>query len=195
MKRSLHSMSVHELGRLFPVLLEESNPSWPELYAYERRRIEGSLGSGRILRITHIGSTSVPGLVAKPTVDILLEVDGGCDLEELKRKLLAEGYLFEEKPGNSPPHMMFMKGYTERGFEGQAFHLHVRYLGDWDELYFAESLRSCPERAEEYARLKRALRGRFPNNREEYTAGKSEFVRRVTEEARERWGALYRPKP
>ena len=195
MKTPLHSMSVHELGRLFPVLLEESNPSWPELYASEKRRIEGSLGSGRILRITHIGSTSVPGLIAKPTIDILLEVDGGCNLEELKGMLLAQGYLFEEKLGNPPPHMMFMKGYTERGFQGQAFHLHVRYLGDWYEFYFAEYLRYSPETAGEYARLKRALRERFPNNREEYTDGKSEFVRRVTEEARERWGALYRPEP
>lgn len=80
--------------------------------------------------------------------------------------------------------MMFMKGYTLKGFSGQAYHVHVRYPGDWDEIYFRDYLISHPEVAHEYETLKRELSEKYANDREAYTAGKSGFARDITELAR-----------
>lgn len=81
--------------------------------------------------------------------------------------------------------MVFVKGYTLRGFEGQAFHLHVRYPGDWDELYFRDYLLLHPEAVQEYEAPKRQLAQDFPSDRDAYTNGKEAFIREVTEKARE----------
>ena len=80
--------------------------------------------------------------------------------------------------------MMFVKGYTSKGFRGQVFHLHVRYRGDWDEPYFCEYLREHPAEAVEYGRLKQELALRFRNDRDGYTDAKTKFIRRITALAR-----------
>ena len=76
--------------------------------------------------------------------------------------------------------MMFMKGYTPNGFFGQAFHVHVRYPGDWDEIYFRDFLRTHPEAAAEYASLKHQLKKQFEFDRDGYTRAKSDFIRYYT---------------
>jgi GrpB-like predicted nucleotidyltransferase (UPF0157 family) len=80
--------------------------------------------------------------------------------------------------------MMFVKGYTEHGFQGQAYHVHVRYPGDWDELVFRDYIKTHPAAANEYARLKQKLAVEFKNDREQYTSGKTEFVGRTMKRAR-----------
>jgi GrpB-like predicted nucleotidyltransferase (UPF0157 family) len=181
--KELEKMSLSELGRLFPVKLEEYDPDWPGLYVREKMRITEALGD-TVVRINHIGSTSVPGLLAKPTIDILLEVSEGADAEEIVRAFRKMGYLFDPQPGKPPPHMMFMLGYTRNGFCGQAYHVHVRYPGDWDEPYFRDYLRDHPKMAAEYAALKRELKQKYEYDREAYTNGKTEFVKKVTLRAR-----------
>ena len=80
--------------------------------------------------------------------------------------------------------MMFVKGYTKAGFKGQAFHIHVRYKGDWDEIYFRDYLIAHPEVAREYEDLKIRLCSAFKNDREGYTEAKTDFVKMVTGSAR-----------
>ena len=63
---------------------------------------------------------------AKPTVDILIEIDNKTDTSELIQRIIRAGYNYSHQPDNPPPHMMFMKGYTPQGFKGQAFHVHVK---------------------------------------------------------------------
>lgn len=77
-----------------------------------------------------------------------------------------------------------MKGYTPNGFADKVFHLHVRYPGDWYELYFRDWLREHPEAAGEYANLKLRLQETFKHNRDGYTEAKGEFIKKVTEQAR-----------
>lgn len=178
-------MSHEELGRLFPIILSEYDPDWPALYAAEKERIEHALDNHTIKRISHIGSTAIPGIIAKPTIDILLEVSDDCDRGELIRRFAEIGYLYDHQPRNPPPHMMFMKGYTPEGFAGQAYHVHVRYSGDWDELYFRDFLILHPDVAEQYGRLKCRLRECYEFDREAYTEGKAEFIRSVVEKARD----------
>lgn len=80
--------------------------------------------------------------------------------------------------------MMFLKEYTENGFQGQAYHIHVRYSGDWDEIYFRDYLLANPDVAKEYGELKVQLAKQYKNDREEYTKSKTEFIKRITEVAR-----------
>ncbi|ADN37257.1 protein of unknown function UPF0157 [Methanolacinia petrolearia DSM 11571] len=176
---------IKRLGRLYPIILSDYNPAWPEIYAAEKKHIEDVLGAGNIAGITHIGSTSIKGMTAKPTIDILIEVRDGLEDERIIAALTGIGYGYDPQPQNPPPHMMFMKGYGEEGFEGQAYHIHVRYEGDWDELYFREYLSMHPKAAEEYADLKHRLKESYEFNREAYTKGKTEFVRITIKKARE----------
>ena len=81
--------------------------------------------------------------------------------------------------------MMFMKGYTPRGFEGQAYHIHVRYPGDWDELYFRDYLILHPDSARKYGELKLQLKEKYEFDREAYTRGKTEFIQSVIKKARD----------
>jgi len=79
---------------------------------------------------------------------------------------------------------MFMKGYTPQGFEGQAFHVHVRYSGDWDELYFRDYLLANPDIAAEYGKLKLELQKKYKHDRDAYTSAKTDFIKRITRLAR-----------
>jgi GrpB-like predicted nucleotidyltransferase (UPF0157 family) len=93
--------------------------------------------------------------------------------------MLDLGYHYINKPENQPPHMMFVKGYTTNGFVGQAYHVHVRYTGDWDELYFRDYLKKNNDIAKEYENLKIKLAIEFRNDREKYTEGKTDLVKRI----------------
>jgi Uncharacterized conserved protein len=83
MKKSLSEMTLEELYELFPVVLKEHNPKYKEWYEIEKQDILKNISADDIIRINHIGSSAVKGLLAKPTVDILLEVDGGCNISRL----------------------------------------------------------------------------------------------------------------
>ena len=74
MAKPLDKMTFEELGRLFPIILSAYNPAWPTLYSAEKALIERTVGTNNIVRISHYGSTAIPGIIAKPTIDILLEV-------------------------------------------------------------------------------------------------------------------------
>ncbi|MBN2613138.1 MAG: GrpB family protein [Bacteroidales bacterium] len=177
-------MSNEELGKLFPIIIEEPDPDWVKLFEKERNILEESLGSHTIHRIEHIGSTAVPGLKAKPTIDILLEIHDKTDTSSLIEKLTGLGYHYIPQPDNPPPYMMFAKGYSVKGFTRQAFHIHVRYPGDWDEIYFHDYLRQHAETAALYAELKIKLAAEYKNDRDGYTEMKGEFIKKITLEAR-----------
>lgn len=190
--KSLEEMTDQERWQLFPVILCEYNPDWPKNYLMEQKELEKTIGKDNMVRINHIGSTSVPGLLAKPTIDILLEIKADTNTGELIKRLEKAGYIYSPQPHNPPPHMMFLKGYTVRGFEGQVYHLHIRYAGDWDEFYFRDYLQNHPETAEEYARLKLTLKKEFERDRDSYTQAKTHFIRQVTALARNEFPNRYK---
>ncbi len=177
-------MTPEELGQLFPIILAQPDPEWPELYEAEKTEIKKVLGAGNIIRIEHIGSTAIPGLLSKPTIDILIEVPENADNKKIINRLKSIDYQYIHRPENPPPHMMYAKGYTKDGFRGQAYHVHVRYSGDWDEIYFRDYLKKNPDVAEEYANLKQELAKKHKNDREAYTDGKTEFMNRINGLAR-----------
>lgn len=193
MSKDLENMTNEELWKLFPIIISQHNKIWKENYIAEKIFIEETIGINNIVRISHIGSTAVPNLVAKPTIDILLEINDNVDTNKLIIDLKNAGYIYSPQPNNPAPHMMFMKGYTEEGFKGQVYHLHVRYNGDWNELYFRDYLLSHPDIANEYGKLKLKLKKKFKHDRDGYTHAKTDFIRRITKIARENMKNKYKP--
>lgn len=165
------------------------DPQWPRSFddeaGYLRRRLPESL----VTRIEHFGSTAVPGLAAKPIVDILV---GVTDLEEVRGRraplLGSEGYDYFWRTDVSPPYAWFIK----RDAEGRRTH-HVHVVGEeselWERLYFRDYLREFPDEARRYEGLKRTLSKRHPNDRVAYTEGKAEYVSSLTERAKRYYGS------
>lgn len=190
--KKLTELTNEELWQLFPIIISEHKNYWKDNYSEESQKLTDIIGTIHIERINHIGSTAIKGLLAKPTIDILLEITGETDLIHFRKTIEEAGYIYSRQPDNPPPHMMFMKGYTSNGFEGQVFHLHVRYKGDWDELYFRDYLIKHPDIAANYGRLKLELKERFEHNRDAYTDAKTDFVNRYTKLGREEFPNRYK---
>ncbi|NMA61184.1 MAG: GrpB family protein [Firmicutes bacterium] len=179
---------VKRLSKTYPIILSEYNPTWPEWYREEKGNLERLIGTENIKRISHYGSTAVPGLTAKPTIDILLEINETVDIDNLIDALPSEEYICLDEAKltipTPPPHLMFLKGYLPHGFAEKVYHIHVVYPGDHDELWFRDYLIAHPEIATEYGTLKRRLFLEYEYDRDGYTEGKGEFVKRITGEAR-----------
>ena len=126
MTKPLSEMTNEELWQLFPIELSDHRDEWKQWYEDERDSIIRLIGMENVIRISHIGSTSVPGLIAKPTIDILLEIADECSTQKLKETFEQNGYIFSSQPDNPPPHITFLKGYTSQGFAERVFHIHVR---------------------------------------------------------------------
>jgi GrpB-like predicted nucleotidyltransferase (UPF0157 family) len=185
MNDDLNNLTSEELGIFFPIAIVDYDPGWGKIFLLEKQNIFRITESGAILRIEHIGSTAIPGLCAKPTIDILLEISGTADCDLLVGNLKKIHYQHIPKPENPPPHLMLVKGYSKKGFNGQPFHIHVRYKGDWDEIVFRDYLISNPSVARSYGELKRSLAIMFKNDREKYTDSKSDFISGIVKKARE----------
>ena len=188
MSPSLEKMSLEELWQLFPIFLREHQDEWKDWYAEERLRILGFLPANQLARISHIGSTSVETIWAKPIVDILLEIPKETDMVVMRDLLLQNGYLLMSE---SQGRMSFNKGYTPSGFAERVFHLHLRYEGDHDELYFRDYLQEHPAVAKDYEKLKLSLWKQYEHNRDAYTEAKTEFIKNYTEEAKKLYGRRY----
>jgi GrpB-like predicted nucleotidyltransferase (UPF0157 family) len=183
--KDIHKMTLEKLGQLFPIIIQDYSADWVECYESESKLIISSFSQSDIIKIDHIGSTAIPGLKAKPTIDILLQVWEQMDIRKLKTVFKSLDYHVNEHPENPPPHLTFVKGYTSRGFEGQAYHVHIRYRGAWDEIRFRDYLIRHREIAEKYETLKLELADKFRNDREAYTNGKSDFVEKIIELTRQ----------
>ena len=188
MSPSLEEMSLEELWQLFPIFLREHQAVWKDWYAEERLRLLSFLPEHQIVRLSHIGSTSVKTIWAKPIVDILLEIPKAADMAVMRDLLLQNGYLLMSE---SKGRMSFNKGYTPSGFAERVFHLHLRYEGDHDELYFRDYLQEHPAVAKDYEKLKLSLWKQYEHNRDAYTDSKTDFIKKFTKEAQRLYDRRY----
>lgn len=178
--KPLSEMTNEELWQLFPIILTEPRgEEWAKSFQKEKQLIQSAAGLAHIIAVHHIGSTAIHGIIAKPTIDILLEITEDTDIPELMKTMESIGYGFNDRPDAPPPHLTFIKGYTPEGFKGQVFHTHIRYEGDWPELHFRDYLNAHPELAEEYAQLKLELKKKFEHDRDGYTQAKGDFIQTV----------------
>lgn len=191
MKKLLSEMTLEELWTLFPIILREHNSDYSKWYELEKDNIIGCVGLKNIKRINHIGSSSVKGLISKPTVDILMEIGRDSKMEQLKVVLMDDGWILMNEGDKG---LVFNKGYTPDGFSEKVYHLHVRYLGDWDELYFRDYLLVHRDVAEAYGEFKLSLLSKYRHNRDGYTEAKTDFIMKYTEKAREEFRDRYVPE-
>lgn len=159
-----------------PIRLVAYDANWPNRFEQERRALEDAIGPWIVGGVHHVGSTAVPGLAAKPIVDILVGVEDLASSRSCFEPLARLGYLYA--PYRSDEMHWFCKPDPSR----RTHHLHlVPYDSPCfrDELAFRDRLRSQPQLAAEYAELKQALAQRFEHDRDAYTDAKTEFVRRA----------------
>lgn len=192
--KQLKDMTLEELWQLFPIQLQAYDARYPLWYEEEQQSIKAALKDFGISRISHIGSTSVEGILSKPIIDILLELDSGYETREVISFLEKDGWILMSED-RITGHLNFNKGYTLQGFAEKIYHLHIRSCGDWDELYFRDYLRGHPAVAREYEELKKTLKKSFENDRDAYTKEKTDFVAHYTAQAREEFSDRYLPEP
>ena len=188
MAKPLSEMSLQELWQLFPIILTEHQEQWKDWFEEEGATLHKLFSQKQVIRISHMGSTAIKGIWAKPTIDILVEVSPKCDLNEAKQVLIAHGYISMSESENR---ISLNKGYSVSGFAQKVFHLHLRYLGDNDELYFRDFLDDNPEIAKEYEKLKLFLWKKYKHDRDGYTQSKATFILEHTKRAKKKYGNRY----
>ena len=164
------------------------DPAWPAAFRAERDRLRATLPHGLVGRIEHFGSTAVPGLAAKPVVDVLVEV---ASLDDAKARmvpvLVGQGCDYVWRPTTGDDGGPWYCWFIRRDAEGRrTHHIHAvePHFPHWERLLFRDWLIAHPDGAAEYAALKRALAQAHPDDRTAYTEGKTAFVLRATEEAK-----------
>jgi GrpB-like predicted nucleotidyltransferase (UPF0157 family) len=161
------------------VRLVPYDSGWPTLFAAELDRIQAVAGADLHLAIEHVGSTAIPGLAAKPILDLLGGYPRGADVSVYIDALSRSGYVHRGEQG-IPGRQFFRRG------EPRAYHFHMAEKNGtfWREhLAFRDALRSQPELRDAYAALKLQLAEKYQYDREAYINGKTEFVRTVVVEA------------
>ncbi|QIQ06724.1 GrpB family protein [Streptomyces liangshanensis] len=162
------------------VTLAEYDPAWPLAFAEQRDRLAVLLAPRLAAPVEHIGSTAVPGLRAKPVVDVLAPVRSldGEARAAMVAALSADGWLHWPDDPRADTRLWFLRPRPE----ARTHHLHVAVHGDaraTSLLAFRDALRADPSAAAEYERLKSRLAREHPSARNAYTNGKAEFVARV----------------
>jgi GrpB-like predicted nucleotidyltransferase (UPF0157 family) len=160
------------MGTDDPVLIQDYDPSWPGAFSKLAATVRSALG-GLFLTVEHIGSTAVPGLAAKPIIDLDVVLASPADLPEAIRLLATIGYVHEgdlmivgreafRSPNSEPRH-----------------HLYVLTVGANElrrHLAFRDALRDDDELRDRYAALKRSLANAYRYDRASYTEAKSAFI-------------------
>jgi GrpB-like predicted nucleotidyltransferase (UPF0157 family) len=160
--------------------LSEYDPAWRDIFLKEKPHLEKILPLNS--RIEHIGSTSVEGLCAKPTIDILCGIDDLPSAGELIAKIAGLDYQYIEKYNALIPERRYFTKAAKNNY-----HLHLVQTGGpfWERhLLFRDFLRQNEAVKKEYASLKRALALKDWSDGNEYAAAKTEFIKAVEERAR-----------
>lgn len=178
-EKRLQDMTLEELWELFPVRLTAHRDCWADWYREEEALLACLLPEAAAIH--HIGSTAVPGIWAKPIVDVLVELPDRTALAGAAARLEASGYLIMSSAAGR---VSLNKGYTPSGFAERVFHIHLRLAGDSDEVCFREYLQSDPEAAKAYEQLKLRLWKEYEHDRDGYTEAKGAFVQHYTELAK-----------
>jgi GrpB-like predicted nucleotidyltransferase (UPF0157 family) len=173
------------------VVLVNYDPVWPAQFAEEAALMRAALGDS-VVAVEHFGSTAVPGLSAKPIIDLLVAVRSLLEARTRAVPALeALGYAYwADDP--APDRLFFVKGLVPGS---RTHHVHIvdltasqdPRLGEFtfaDRLLFRDYLRAHLDEAQRYANLKRELAARFPDDREAYTEGKTDYVDSVMQKTR-----------
>jgi GrpB-like predicted nucleotidyltransferase (UPF0157 family) len=161
-----------------PVALSAHDAGWAAAFERERARLVARL-PGRFVDVRHVGSTAVPGLVAKPVIDILAGVPDFAGIEDVLRALQACGYAYVATAAPQAADRFWLFRHL-RGRRTHHLHVVVHGTTAWHErVDFCERLRGDAALRERYQALKLALLQRVGTDRDAFTAGKEPFIRAV----------------
>ncbi len=171
----LRRCTIGELAPLAaPIVLVEYDPQWPDRFRYEAERVCAALGE-RALRVEHVGSTSIPGLIAKPVIDIILVVADSADEAGYVSALETVGYRLRIREPDWYEHRMFKGGEDD-------VNLHVFSTGcpEVDRMViFRDWLRTNEGDRELYARTKRTLAQRAWKHTQNYADAKTAVIDQI----------------
>lgn len=167
---------------LIPIEVVPYDARWPALFEQASREISAVIGE-YLTGIEHIGSTAVPGLAAKPVIDILIGARSLADAPRFLPPLAPLGYAYIPEHENVFPE----RRYLHRIVGGQHTH-HLHIVEPASEFYrvqllFRDHLRAHPQAAAAYAALKFQLAERYCHDREAYTDAKSAFIQEILRQA------------
>lgn len=164
------------------VILKEHNKEWNKLFDKEARIISSRI-SAYLEDIQHIGSTAIPGTVAKPIIDIAVAIDDISNIKQVITLFQESGYEYRGEQG-IPDRHLFVKGDEE----SRTHHIHVMVNTSYEwkkHILFRDYLIQHSSEAEQYSELKKKLAEEFKSDREKYTDGKEEFILQIIEKAKE----------
>ena len=162
------------------ITVADYDPRWPEVFTTLAARVRQTFPPGRLVAVEHVGSTSVPGLAAKPIIDMSVVIPTAADLPATITHLATLGYVHEgdlgipgrdafRQPPQTPPHHLYVCPQ-----DSPALREHIA---------FRDYLRAHPDAVRRYETLKRELAIRFRDDRPAYSEGKTEFVRSILAKA------------
>lgn len=159
------------------------NSNWKEMYKEESEKIKNILND-IIINIHHIGSTAIPGIKAKPVIDILVEVKDIEAVDKYDNKMKELGYEAMGEYG-IPKRRFFRKEGNKR-----THHVHIFQVGNEEierHINFKEYLIAHPDKGREYSKLKEKLANKYTYDVENYINGKSDFIEEIDRKAKLRW--------
>jgi len=158
------------------------DPNWKKNYIREAKNIK-TIFKNEILAIHHIGSTAIPGISAKPVIDILVEVNALEKVDDYNNNMKEQGYIPKGESG-IPRRRFFIKGSEEF----RIFHVHVFEKKNPEIkrlLNFRDYMIAHPKEAQNYSRLKEELAREYPENIESYIDGKNTFIKKIDRKAKD----------
>jgi GrpB-like predicted nucleotidyltransferase (UPF0157 family) len=170
------------------VVIVDYDPAWPGLYEEESARVREA-AAGLLLAVEHVGSTAVPGLAAKPIVDLMAGVADKAAAEACLAPLAAIGYTDVTRQPPEEVDWFFCLG--NHPVPNHGYHVHLmRYPSAFWERHvlFRDYLRQNADVASAYERLKRELAVRYRDDRPAYTEAKDDFVEEALRQARKEQG-------
>jgi len=176
-KRKVSKIDKRRLG------VVSYNPNWKNMYKEESEKIKNILND-IMIDIHHIGSTAIPGIIAKPVIDILVEVKDIEGVDQYNHKMAELGYEAMGEYG-IPKRRFFRKGGNNR-----THHIHIFQTGNGEierHINFKEYLIAHPYKAREYSKLKEELVNKYTYDVENYTNSKSDFIKEIDKKAKLRW--------
>lgn len=188
MGKELSEMTLEEMWDLFPIFLVQHDDRWNEYFKEIEDTIIDLLTDFPDKRVSDIGSTAIQGIWAKSIVDVMVEISEKANMDEVAHILDKNGFV---KMSDEDGRIVLNKGYSKDGFADKVYHMHLRYIGDDDELYFRDYLNEHPQTEKEYEALNLELWKKYEHDRDAYTDAKTDFIRKWTMESRREYVDRY----
>lgn len=162
------------------VVVVPHSPKWQKLFEQESKCIRRALGKTAVA-VHHIGSTAIPGIYAKPIIDLLVEVGDITCVDQQNAQMVLAGYEAMGEFG-----IAGRRYFRKESLQKRTHHVHVFAVGSAQierHLAFRDYLIGHPDAAQDYSELKRSLAKEYSTNIEKYMDGKDEFIKAIDEKA------------